>query len=144
MTRPDRNVASFAHLGKGLAADDSVSPLQDADEANGQEPTTPCDMCEGSGTFGGDECPACDGEGEVTASQVQEKSDLITDAANRIAGQSGQQAARKLPAGMAKAIAVAEGRATAKPPAKPKAGTQAAAIVAAYDRAERKPPRGGR
>ncbi len=44
-----------------------------------QVPTIPCDMCEGSGTFGGDDCPGCEGEDALTPGHLDEKAKDFVD-----------------------------------------------------------------
>ncbi len=86
-----KTVAGFAHLGAAMGD----SPNQDADNLNVQEPSVPCDMCDGSGQFGEGECQACDGEGTVTAQQARDKADEIL--------QGGKVARRAAPAACAPA-----------------------------------------
>ena len=79
--RPKRTtLASFANLGRALAEDDTPD-LQDADDANGQAASVPCDYCEGTGEFAGGDCPLCDGEGEQTLTQVHDRAQDIVDVA---------------------------------------------------------------
>ena len=109
--RPQRTtISDFARLGAALADSDDMA---DADEANAQEPAIPCDMCDGTGQFGGGECQACDGEGAVTAEQAKDKADEILNV-----GRAAQRASTGIPT--------------------PKAGSLASEILAAGEKARGK------
>ena len=108
--------------GLAVRADD------DDDDDTTQVPTIPCDMCAGSGSFGDEDCPACDGEGKLTPSKLEDNNkdfvDQFKDASDKARGLKPCDNA----------------------PAAPKPGSLAAQILAAGKRArgekviEPKPP----
>ena len=109
--------SSFRHLRKASTAVPVTRADDSDDDDQAQVPTIPCDMCDATGSYGGKDCPGCDGEGALTPSKMEDRNKDFVDQF------TASQAAARKPVGLTP----------------PKPGSFAAQVIAAG-----KAARGGR